>query len=294
MNGVDTSLGEKMTIQDVQESATLAKIDGNHVNSVAMLSMIDFLASRPSIDEVAQHLVLSVVPHHKPRSAMISLFEHDGSLHAAGSFGLPHSAVNSLQKVSLWDNSPMVDSVRAGNPLVFLSQQSLAHSYPWLEREVALFQPTTAWPLTLRGHRMGALQLIFSDAPSADELASDLTGVVALLSFYLSLNNHESWQSQHEAPLDGQVRQIGGQFTASATRTQLTPAPLELSKRQKMVLTWMSKGCTNAQIAHRVGFSESTVRQETMAIYRYLGAQGRHDAVQIAHLRGLLEPLDAA
>ena len=219
-----------MTIQDVQESATLAKIDGNHVNSVAMLSMIDFLASRPSIDEVAQHLVLSVVPHHKPRSAMISLFEHDGSLHAAGSFGLPHSAVNSLQKVSLWDNSPMVDSVRAGNPLVFLSQQSLAHSYPWLEREVALFQPTTAWPLTLRGHRMGALQLIFSDAPSADELASDLTGVVALLSFYLSLNNHESWQSQHEAPLDGQVRQIGGQFTASATRTQLTPAPLELTR----------------------------------------------------------------
>lgn len=283
-----------MTMQDTRENPTLAMINSENVNSVAMLSMIDFLASHPSIDEVAQHLVLSVVPHHKPRSAMISLFEHDGSLHAAGSFGLPHSAVNSLQKVSLWDNSPMVDSVRAGNPLVFLTQQSLANSYPWLEREVALFQPTTAWPLTLRGHRMGALQLIFSDAPSVDELASDLTGVVALLSFYLSLNNHVSGQSRFEAPIDGQVRQIGGQFTAPVSRTQLMPAPLELSKRQKMVLTWMSKGCTNAQIAHRVGFSESTVRQETMAIYRYLGAQGRHDAVQIALLRGLLEPLDAA
>jgi DNA-binding NarL/FixJ family response regulator len=45
---------------------------------------------------------------------------------------------------------------------------------------------------------------------------------------------------------------------------------------------------TNPQIAARIGFSDSTVRQETMAIYRFLGAEGRRDAVQIASLRGLL------
>ena len=45
MNGVDTSLGETMTMQDVRENSILTKLDGDHVNSVAMLSMIDFLTS---------------------------------------------------------------------------------------------------------------------------------------------------------------------------------------------------------------------------------------------------------
>ncbi len=41
-------------------------------------------------------------------------------------------------------------------------------------------------------------------------------------------------------------------------------------------------GRTNAQIAHVVGFSESTIRQETMAFYRTLGVDGRGQAAAMA------------
>jgi DNA-binding CsgD family transcriptional regulator len=56
----------------------------------------------------------------------------------------------------------------------------------------------------------------------------------------------------------------------------------ELTARQSIVLDHICAGRTNAQIAHVVGFSESTVRQETMAIYRTLGVDGRGQAATLA------------
>ena len=67
------------------------------------------------------------------------------------------------------------------------------------------------------------------------------------------------------------------------------PAPVALTERQLRILGLMAKGLTNAQISKRVGFSESTVRQETMAIYRYFGVSGRREAVRLAGMRGMLD-----
>ena len=61
------------------------------------------------------------------------------------------------------------------------------------------------------------------------------------------------------------------------------------SDRQLRILGLMAKGLTNSQISKRVGFSESTVRQETMAIYRYFGVGGRREAVRLAGMRGMLD-----
>ncbi len=65
--------------------------------------------------------------------------------------------------------------------------------------------------------------------------------------------------------------------------------PGNLSDRQLRILGLMAKGLTNSQISKRVGFSESTVRQETMAIYRYFGVGGRREAVRLAGMRGMLD-----
>ena len=54
----------------------------------------------------------------------------------------------------------------------------------------------------------------------------------------------------------------------------------------------MSQGMTNGQIARALKFSESTVRQETMAIYRYLQVPGRVEAVDAAIDRGILPQPD--
>ena len=53
----------------------------------------------------------------------------------------------------------------------------------------------------------------------------------------------------------------------------------------------MGDGLTNADIGHRVLLSESTVRQETIRIYRALGVTGRMEAVAKARSFGLIPKL---
>jgi DNA-binding NarL/FixJ family response regulator len=51
----------------------------------------------------------------------------------------------------------------------------------------------------------------------------------------------------------------------------------------------MSAGLSNKAIAQRIGYSESTVRHESMAIYRILGVPDRRTACLVARTRGLLD-----
>jgi DNA-binding NarL/FixJ family response regulator len=48
-----------------------------------------------------------------------------------------------------------------------------------------------------------------------------------------------------------------------------------LSDRQFVIAGLLERGFNNAQIADEIGFSESLVRQETVAIYRKLQVSGR-------------------
>ncbi|MDO9486059.1 MAG: helix-turn-helix transcriptional regulator [Actinomycetota bacterium] len=60
------------------------------------------------------------------------------------------------------------------------------------------------------------------------------------------------------------------------------------SDRQMLVLRGIRDGKTNRAIAEDLGFSESTIRQETLRIYQALGVNSRRDAVSVAQLEGML------
>ena len=61
-----------------------------------------------------------------------------------------------------------------------------------------------------------------------------------------------------------------------------------LTVRQTVILQAMAHGLTNAQIARRINFSESTVRLESMSIYRHFGVHSRLEAVRAAQEAGVL------
>ena len=61
-----------------------------------------------------------------------------------------------------------------------------------------------------------------------------------------------------------------------------------LTERQADILHRISLGETNASIARRIGFSESTVRHETIRIFRLFGVHDRKSALVEAEQRGLL------
>lgn len=62
-----------------------------------------------------------------------------------------------------------------------------------------------------------------------------------------------------------------------------------LTRRQQAILGGMAEGMTNRQIAARICFSESTVRLESMAIYRHFGVHSRAEAVAAALAVGVIE-----
>jgi DNA-binding CsgD family transcriptional regulator len=269
------------------------------MNSKAMLDMVRFLMSRPSGDQIAQHLVLNLLKGHQPRTAVISLFGSDGSLHAVGAFGMSGPALEPYRTLSLWDSAPMSDAVRGGEPIVLRTVEEVEERYPWLGSKEAPYEPMAVWPLSLPSQRVGAVQITFTASPDNEALRTDVTGVAAVLALYLSLLSNPGTPS--DKPLgarEGDERSgvipalslvEGLPVEEPAHHSFRRPAPGTLSDRQLRILGLMAKGLTNSQISKRVGFSESTVRQETMAIYRYFGVGGRREAVRLAGMRGMLD-----
>ena len=64
----------------------------------------------------------------------------------------------------------------------------------------------------------------------------------------------------------------------------------ELTPRQIKVLAGIKDGLTNYQIARIMNVSESTVKQESIRIYRFLDVNNRQDAIDVALERGLIQP----
>jgi hypothetical protein len=157
------------------------------MNSRAMLDIVRFLMTRPTCDQISQHLVLNLLNAHKPRAAVISLFGVDGSLHAVGAFGMSPQALEAYKTLSLWDSSPMSDAVRSGEAVILGTPEEVQERYPWMGNAETPYEPMAVWPLSLPSQRVGAVQLTFTDTPEDESLRADLTGVSAVLALYLSL-----------------------------------------------------------------------------------------------------------
>ena len=66
----------------------------------------------------------------------------------------------------------------------------------------------------------------------------------------------------------------------------LTP---QLTEHQKMILSAIAAGRTNADISREFGISENTVKHTVTAIFAKLGATTRAEAAAIAHRKHLVE-----
>ena len=260
-------------------SRTPQRRRGDWAESPTMIETVRFLISRPQVDQIAQFLVLHLLGAHQPMSAVVSTFGADGSLHAVSTFGNPPGGVEAYRSLSLWDAMPMCASVRADGVTV-VTQEDLADSYPGLARQKAVPAAIAAAPLAVPGEPVGALQLSLATVPDLDALTRDLSGVTAVLALYLDLTVNAA----RAVPGAESVRQA----QRRDTRAEGASPAAGLTDRQTEILALMAKGQTNAQIAGRIGFSESTVRQETMAIYRFLDVEGRREAAQAATARGLV------
>ena len=70
--------------------------------------------------------------------------------------------------------------------------------------------------------------------------------------------------------------------------TEKIARQLQFSARQLQIINGFIEGKTNHELAEDLGFSVSTVRHETMDIFRLLGASDRKEAAKIAQERSIV------
>ena len=167
-----------------------------------------------------------------------------------------------------------VESQRSGEyPLASLatSIDAIAHA---AEQAPAVWTDTTppmaAWELN--GDQRVELVVMLRDPLAADDVLARIGDLVDILSVYVA----------------GILAAVDPRNNARRAR-HLTTAP-KLTPRQLQTLQLIERNFTMRQIASRIGFSESTIRMESLAIYRALGVHDRRGAVSVGRKLGLLEP----
>lgn len=261
--------------------------------------LIELLLHRPTMDEVAQYLALSGIPALNPWQVAIYAIDFTSRLRLLGSFGLERGRGDLDGKSGL--DTPLVsDVLRWRRPQTNLTLAARGGAVAGESIE----DPQLIWPLATPSRLRGVLQLRFS-SEAIDECAEiEAASVAPVLSLLLELLSApeeaggngfvKAWgvMSAHpdgDAPShNGHPRHASADWRRGIDRGR----PRALSARQQRVLELMAQGMTNGQIARSLKFSESTVRQETMAIYRYLQVPGRVEAVEVAVERGLLPQPD--
>ena len=99
-----------------------------------------------------------------------------------------------------------------------------------------------------------------------------------------STNSLENFFNEQDFKVFSKVASIMIEFLPTQDRTftwQARESSGFLSDRQSEVLAFISQGLTNPQIARKLNLSESTIRHETIKIYRVLGVRNRAEALAL-------------
>ena len=90
---------------------------------------------------------------------------------------------------------------------------------------------------------------------------------------------------------EGAVVRDGGEAVAPeiARMVAETPRPLELTDRQREILSAVARGFTTPDIARILGISQSAVKQHLAHVCEKLGASNRSEAAAIAVRRHLVK-----
>jgi DNA-binding CsgD family transcriptional regulator len=246
-------------------------------NASFLLSLLELISTNPEPEVLSQYLAINWPDNDNIRQVAIMEVEQDATVQVIGWFGLELAAIESLQLFSMWDDLPMALAIREQRMVTLRNQTELFAEFPNLaDAQIHVSGIVTA-PILASSSTVGVFALMTHEPlHDAASIEQHLQEVCVALGLYLLIRHRVTCTSTdrvHVRPSNGHAEHL---------------SQAHLTERQQTVLNYLAEGYTNGQIAQRMDFSESTIRQETMAIYRYLSVGGRREAVSAASIRGLL------
>lgn len=244
--------------------------------------LIDYLTlSEVNPNELGRYLTLNTFNFHQTKSVYFLQLNNNGVLSAVDCFGVSDEKLKPFHEIGLNTNFPLAESARTGNILVISDRADWAARYPEFKNVPEEFgwESMITFPIKANKSSIGAMSITFLHAIENDQdLVSFIEAVAGLVALQLLKTPH-------------------GRLGSISKNGVGLPSDELLSKRQVEVLNLIADGLTNNQIAKHLGYSESTIRHETMKIYEIFKVRSRKEAVIFAHSRklirqvGLLIPL---
>jgi DNA-binding CsgD family transcriptional regulator len=225
--------------------------------SKRILALSDFLAREPkSYNEIAQFLAMNTFIDENSQCIYIGELIETGVVCTLGAFGWSSSEYSSFIDLPIHSSYPITDSIRKNDVLIFKNDEAFKSEYPLMSE----FPIKKDWVtgIAIPAYPIGGIALFSSmDVELSESAQIFYVAIGSLLGLYAS--------------------RLPKSLVAVAitVKEKIDLPQVPLSDRQLVIAGLLERGFNNAQIGLEIGYSESLIRQETVAIYRKLQVTGR-------------------
>jgi len=238
-----------------------------------ILALSNYLAMSPkSYNEVAQFLVMNTFSDDGATCLIMTELVETGLVCAIGGFGWSPPEYESFTDMPIQTKLPITDSLRSAEIVIVRTSVELFKKYPVASQMVIPGSWETM--ISIPAHPIGGIAFFSSLNIELDE-ETEL--------FYIAIG---SLLGLYASRLPTALIEV-----AIATKQKIEIPAVPLTERQLVIAGMLERGFNNSQIGLEIGYSESLVRQETVAIYRKLQVTGRQamQAIRTLHLSELEE-----
>jgi DNA-binding CsgD family transcriptional regulator len=217
---------------------------------------VNFLKN-PSLtySEICSFLVHNIFVTHKSNASLISHVSKSGLINITGSFGASLDNLASWSNIDPNTNHPVAKTLNENSPTFIKTLPKWPKGYSHaLDLNIdENFKTFLCFPIARHNSLFGALSLFSTEILKLSKQD---------LEFYSIIANMVVLRFEPQEDLNSST---SGHYKSS------------LNEREIAIVDLIKLGKTNAEIAIVLGYSESTIRQDTIKIYRKLRVSGRQD-----------------
>ncbi len=233
---------------------------GEMKNLEKVTSLTDFLRpSDPPLDSIMRFLVLDTLNNYGASATFLNAVRANGMVWTPAAYGYDREKFGRFPDRSFSIDTPVHRALRTSK----IVECGNSDSYLFLgphgkQAHPEGFAYSLAWPVPA----IGVLVAFFKDEIELTPIVETFFLIIGgILSIKLS-------SPEYYGPLGIQQP------------SKVPVVTVALTSRQWEIVEEIRRGLTNAEIANVLNFSESLIRQETVQIYRKLGATGRRDLME--------------
>ena len=227
------------------------------MQSQKILAFSDFLARQPkSYNEIAQFLVMNTFSEEKFLCIFIGELIETGVVCPLAGFGWSSEEYASFTDIPIQEKFPITDAIRSNSVLISHKGAEYVAEYPLMGN----FDFTADWKsgISIPVYPIGGMAMFSSRKLELTE---------SMNVFYIAIG---SLLGLYASRLPVALVEV-----AINVKQKIDLPQIPLSDRQLVIAGMLERGFNNAQIGLELGYSESLIRQETVAIYRKLQVTGR-------------------